>query len=161
MRNAIGGAWFYGIVIVFMSIFIAFIAIIINYHSVYTYKTQMIDIIEKNDGFNSNAMNDIATLLSGYTASGTCQSKEDMYIFGVDLNTGKAEHGRSIGVSPAGKYNYCIYISKESKGSRYIGAEVFLKFDLPVLRDVATFRVYGTTNKIYKPVLYDKDFCKQ
>ena len=50
MRQAIGGAWLYGIVIVFMMFMIAYVSATLNYSRAYKTKTQVVNIIEEYQG---------------------------------------------------------------------------------------------------------------
>lgn len=154
MKNSITGAWFFGIVLVFMSIFIAYIAISINYHSAYDLKTKMINELEVSQGFNSISKSDIELLMDGdsYRATGPCKDTEGMWIYGVN-KFGQEVLGNEKGKAPTGKYNYCIYLD-ENKAEDYIyyTVEVFLKFNLPVFGDLFDFRITGTTNRIDYPV---------
>ena len=53
MRESIGGTMLFWIVLFFMSIFISFLAFVINYARVYKIKNSMINYIERQEGIMS------------------------------------------------------------------------------------------------------------
>ena len=50
MRESIGGTWITQLVIVMMFVFVAFLALSVNYSKAFRVKNQMISIIEKYGG---------------------------------------------------------------------------------------------------------------
>ncbi len=64
MRESIGGTMLFWIVLFFMSIFIAFMAFVINYARVFKIKNSMINYIERREGVESQAQfeQELATL---------------------------------------------------------------------------------------------------
>ena len=53
MRDSIGGTLLFWIVLILLSVFIVFIAVIIKYAHVYKIKNSMVDYIEKNEGITT------------------------------------------------------------------------------------------------------------
>ena len=150
MRQSIGGAWIFMIVIVFMSILIAYIAISINYSNAYKLKSAMVTKLEQYDGFNNTSINELNQLIksSGYRQTGFCRSDDGNKYFGV-LNG-------HVNQNPTTKQNYCIYRDKRdatggSEAKYYYEVTVFFGFNLPVLGDIYTFRVGGETGPIFYP----------
>lgn len=152
MRESVGGAWILGIVLTFMAIFIAFIAISINYSTAYKLKTAMVTVIEQYDGFNSTTREELQKLMDGYgyIQKGNCRKPESGNVYGVisgDLTPNQ---------NPTTKQSYCIRRelkpgSDSSEQKYYYTIEVFFGFNLPVLGELYTFRVNGETNAIYYP----------
>ena len=70
MRDSIGGAVLFWIVLFMFSIFIIFIAFIIKYARVYKTKNVMISYIEKNEGPDTQQNFDIKLLAAGYSEKG-------------------------------------------------------------------------------------------
>lgn len=163
MRNSIAGTWFFGLVIVFFVIFIAFFAVTINYHNAVTNKSKVLSAIEQANGFNDDARASIAKILSGYRAKGFCLDKPNHMIYGVNLEGDKPTAGRFVGEAPEGEYSYCIYYDQsriarkdsalDSDDYAYISVDVFLNFNLPVFGDIVDFRISGTTTRLYKPTV--------
>lgn len=57
MREAIGSTWLIGIVITFVAVFSAFLAYSISYTKAFRVKNELINIIEKNEGFYTSSHN--------------------------------------------------------------------------------------------------------
>ena len=53
MREAVGGTLLLKIVIVFLVVYIGFMAIVLNYGLVFRYKNQLINYIEQNEGIKN------------------------------------------------------------------------------------------------------------
>lgn len=160
MRQVVGGTWITQLVIVFMLIFVAFLALSINYTKAFQIKNEMLTMIEKREGISTGSDGTIALINnyltnSGYRVTGTC--KEGSY--GVtSLDSTSIEK-----VSNQGKqYYYCITKVKSPSNKNY-GDKVFYKvniffyFNLPVIGDIMKFNIDGATIDITKPV-DDLDF---
>lgn len=137
MREAIGGTWIFGIVITFIVLFSSYLAISVNYSKAFHVKNEMVSIIEKYEGFNRTSEDEITRYISnyGYGVSGTCKSDST----GVD--------GRN------GKYKYCVSCTStnDSLKKSYYTVTVFFKLDLPVIGNIFTFPVTGSTKSIHFP----------
>ena len=51
MKDAMGGTWLTGLVILFLALFACFLAYSISYTKAFRTKNEIINIIEKNEGF--------------------------------------------------------------------------------------------------------------
>ena len=142
MRESIGGAWILGIVMTFIVLFASFLAISINYSKAFKVKNNVVDLIEKNEGMNESAAEDIWGYLQsqGYILKGKCR---DAQALGFDKD----------GV--ATNQNQSLYFVKRNKiddtalNKTYYSVEVFFRLDLPVVGDIFTFSVTGETMSIY------------
>ncbi len=142
MREAIGATWLFNIVIVFILLFTGYLCLAINYSRAYNVKNEVVDIIERNNGYNTRAQEEIANYLSkiGYRTTGKCEE-------GMKGNNDDKSYG--LGES--------VYCYKEMKtggeddyaDSTYYQVQVFFRIDLPVLRDVFTFSVKGDSNQLF------------
>lgn len=150
MRESINGAWFFGIVITFMTIFIAFITISINYSKTYEMKTKMVTILEQYDGLNPLSVQRLNKLTDAYSyrKTNTCRSENGEDVVGI--RDGVAQ------LNPVEPQQICV--TRELKSGEelnedkyYYNVEVFFGFDLPLLGNVFTFRVSGETNSISYP----------
>ena len=54
MRESIGGAWLFGIVAVFIALFTAFLAYSISYTRAFNTKNEIINIIERKEGYTTS-----------------------------------------------------------------------------------------------------------
>lgn len=151
MNKAISGLWLFAIVIVFMMILIAYVAISINYSNAYKLKTALVTKLEQYDGWNPTSRNELNELItaSGYRQTGICSAPSDGgKVIGV-LNGTVTEN-------PTQRQNYCITRTKmsgseEKDDKYYYRVTIFLGFNLPVLGDIYTFKVEGETAAIYYP----------
>lgn len=149
MRQAIGTTWILQLVIIFMLIFVSFLALSINYTKAFKIKNELTTIIEKYEGLSSgdggtiNIINNYL-LYNNYTVKGKCEENE----WGVDnLNDTIIKE-----VNKNEKYYYCIKKMDESTESLPTKAKykvkIFFNFSLPIIGQLFTFNVDGTTISI-------------
>ena len=152
MRQAIGSTWIMQLVIVFMLIFVAFLALTINYTKAYKIKNEVTSILEKYEGPNSRENGSIAIInnylkYNGYRSVGTCE--EDSF------GAASLDSSTLVSVTKGDKYYYCIRRVNTSTQTFPNRAsyelETFFKFNLPLLGDIFTFRVTGETIDINWP----------
>lgn len=151
MNKSISGLWLFSIVIVFMMLLIAYVAISINYSNAYKLKTNLVTKLEQYDGWNNTAKKEMEELMSssGYRQTGFCKIPNDnsKYIGVLDGH---------ITDNPSGRQNYCISRTMRpgqngGEDKYYYEVTIFLGFNLPVLGDIYTFKVSGETGAIYYP----------
>ena len=152
MRDAVGGAWLYGIVMVFTLLFAAFLALALTYARAYRLKNEITAIIEKYQGItvkdslsNLGSVSIINNYLrnNGHGTKGYCPDGS----YGVtNLDSDVLEPTNS-----SQKYLYCISYEKNTfKTCSYIfKVRVFYDFNLPLLGQVRRFNVNGQTNELY------------
>ena len=152
MRDATGGAWLYGMVMVFTLLFAAFLALALTYAKAYRIKNEMTAIIEKYQGITTNdslsGMGSVSIINNylrnnGHDTKGHCPDGS----YGVtDLDSTVLEK-----TSSSQKYRYCIsYEKNEFENCTYIfKVRVFYDFNLPLLGQVRKFNVSGQTNELY------------
>ena len=99
MKQSIAGTWIYAIMITFIMIFVAYIAISINYSKTFTTKTHIVNLIEQYQGLNSSALAKIDRQISidGYQGIGRC-TKKDPSQNGVQAGN-VAKYGSYVGVN--------------------------------------------------------------
>ncbi|MCI8575790.1 MAG: hypothetical protein HFI09_04905 [Bacilli bacterium] len=152
MRESIGSTWILQLVIVFMLIFVAFLALSINYTKAYKIKNELLSIIEKYEGLNSGENGSISIInnylrYNSYGTMGTCDS-ETFGAASLDSNS-------LVPTSDKNKYYYCVKKVNTSNTTFPDRAsyeiETFFKFNLPLLGEIFTFRVTGETIDINWP----------
>lgn len=144
MREATGSTWVLQIMIVFILLFAAYLALTINYSKSFKVKNETISIIERQQGFTEDAHRLVNSYLTsvGYNAMGSCDRNGEWY--GISsLENLKAE----LAV-PGEKYYYCVqkingYREQSSSTRSYYKVRLFYKFDLPVIGPMFTFNVDG------------------
>lgn len=147
MRQAIGSTWLMQLVIIFMLIFVAFLALSINYTKAFKTKNELVNMLEEREGIGSGEDTGALMLINNYlnynnySKRGRCEADE----YGVsNLNNASLE-----AVEEGNRYYYCV--KKIPTGTdtlpdraRY-QIRIFFNFSLPVIGDIFTFSVEGTT----------------
>lgn len=159
MREAIGGTWLTQIIIVFMLIFVAFLALTLNYAKAFKMKNDLLTIIEEREGMTiskNGTLNGSIGLINnyleknGYTILRTCPEGS----YGVSDLHSEAMNYIDVG-NNAKRYYYCITKHKAPstnyRGKVYYQVTISLKFNLPILGDLFTFEVSGNTEDITIP----------
>ena len=154
MREAIGGTWLTQLIILFMLIFVAFLALSLNYTKAFKIKNEVLTIIEKYEGLTDTEKGSIAIInnylkSNGYSIMKTCPKGS----YGVgNLSSSSI---KEIGENDRNKYYYCVTKIKSSssntKDKVYYKVTLFLNFNLPVVGDLFTFDVNGTTGDVVYP----------
>ncbi len=177
MKESISNIWLLGIVIIFILIFAAYIAITVDYSRTFRLKNEVLTIIEKNKGFTNavgetgvskiktgeniqvkvGAIQTINLYLSGngYLAKGHCPDDGNKWLGIKELTADSVSYEAA---DSSTKYYYCI--SKYNTGrvaagtyrSVYFKVRLFYKMEFPVLQDFFSVKVEGITDEIYKPV---------
>ena len=153
MREAIGGTWITQLVIIFMLIFVAFLALSLNYSKAFQMKNEMLTMIEKKEGLTTGSNGSIA-LINNYLAMNNYHVKKSCKIgtYGVsDLRGTTIEQVTNDGKT----FYYCIekIKSPSSKHTNQVFYKVnmFFYFNLPVVGDIFKFTINGATNDIRFP----------
>lgn len=137
MREAIGGALLIKLVMVFIVIYVCFLAIAINYSITFRVKNQIINLIEAYEGYEF------------------AEDKIDSYIATVGYykaNVGNLSRGASCNGGVL-KDGYCIKpIGFQKDGvevGKYYKVTTYVSFDFPIIGQITNFPVSGETKIIY------------
>lgn len=156
MRDAMGSGWIFSICLTFIVLFVAYLAISLNYARAFRVKNYILSEIEENEGYTEALRQKIETHLAdeGYTASGVCEP----YISVVGEETDWALK-ECIGDDAApGQCSICLYRKPaDNQKNPDVGAErayyrviAFFRFDLPVVKAFfPSFQVGGDSRYIY------------
>ena len=145
MREVTGSTWTFQMIILFMLIFAAFLALVLNYSKAYNVKNRMLSVIEKYEGVTSESARVINNynIQKGYNTKGTCP-KDENWIGAIDLDG-------TFEVSQNGEeYYYCFIertININSVPYIYYDVIVFYHFNLPVIGDLFMYRIKGETKE--------------
>lgn len=147
MRESIGTATLFKIVLIFTLIFAAFLTLTITYNRVFKLKNESLSILEKYDG-TEEAIKIINNYLSnnGYSTTGSCKTR-----YGVK----NYDNPSPEEVEDGEKYYYCIdydcegsFCSIGSSSTIKYNIELFFTFNLPALGDLGKFRITGETKAV-------------
>lgn len=142
MKDAIASTYIYNIIIIFMLIIFVFIMGTIVYYKSFKINKNILSIIEKYEGYNDLAKEEIATSLKsigyGVEADGRCPTKEGV-----------------MAEAPADNYKYCIYYfpnDAEDGGNTYYsyGVITYVSFDFPFFNTFIRIPIYTKSNRIFR-----------
>ena len=153
MREQIAGTWLTQLIIIFMLIFVAFLALSLNYTKAFKVKNELLTIIEKREGLTTGSDGSIAIINNYLKANnyGVTKSCEEGSYGVSNLNNDTAEYV----TSNAKKYFYCVSKikspSSNNQGKVYYRVNIFFYFNLPVLGDIFKFDVNGSSGDVITP----------
>lgn len=136
MRNAIGNALLFNIVITMIILIIAFLAASLSYTKAFRVKNNIINSVEKNNGYNQA---EIDALLSevGYRVNEK----------GIQTCVANGHTGGQV-LTTASNYRYCIVKHTVTHGV-YYGVTAYMYFDIPIINSLLEFPIYGESKVIY------------
>lgn len=136
MKEAMGTTMVFNLIIIFVSVFIVLLVGSLAYSKGFKVRNKIIDIIERNDGYNTTAKSQIDENLSniGY------------YLM---LNKTCDSHNGTQPLPNNSSYRYCIYEYNTSKG-KYYGVKVFIHFDFPIISGFIEIPLYGETRILFE-----------
>lgn len=150
MKEAIGGGWLLGFVIVFVVLFSGYLAVSINYTKSFKIKNKIINLIETNEGFTKSKNFDLNSLSKDElnkdksTEAKIFKALKDIgYYTTSDVNCDPVEDGKEIGGG------YCVKrITTVGIGS-YYKVKTFILFDLDFINFTIQIPIKGETKVIY------------
>ena len=155
MRQTIGSMWIFQLVIFFILIFAAYLALTINYSKAFRVKNEVLSIIEEGQGLTDSSINLINDYLqtSAYNEAGRCIMSSAGQTYGATSLSGGVQSLSLIDQSNASdKFYYCVTIVTNYHSyfttRSYYKVKLFFRFDLPIIGQIATFDVDGQTSEI-------------
>ena len=153
MREGIGGVWLTQLIILFILIFVAFLALSLNYTKAFKVKNELLTIIEKREGLTTGDDGSIAIIYNylksnGYFVTHACPEGS----YGIrDLNN---QSVNLVSKNDRTPYYYCVTKIKSpmsnNNGNVYYKVNIFFYFNLPIIGDVFKFDVSGSTENIIR-----------
>ena len=152
MREAVGTTWIFQLVIIFTLIFVSFLALSINYSRAFRIKNEILSIMEKYEGVGDQEGQSISIINNylrnnAYGVKGACREGE----FGsLSLNDHSLEYVNDFNSN--NRYFYCVkaiptYTLAKQEQYRF-NVRIFFKFNLPIIGELMTFSIDGTTMDI-------------
>lgn len=143
MREAFGGAFTIKLMLIFLAIYIAFIAVALNYAKAFRVKNKIIDIIEQNEGIDS--YND--------TKEGSVIGDINSYLntvsYNVNLANIKNNNTENINCYDRG---YCIEETTapvtDGITSKYYKVTTYININFPFFKLNFNIPITGETRKI-------------
>ncbi len=180
MKTGIASIWIVSLIIIFIFIFSAYIAITVDYSKSFALKNEVLNIIEKNKGMTDkvggerkvSTVNPPKEMIVGagtiqtinmylaahnYDATGSCPDDGNKWYGMKNLeyfSAGNWEEARK-----GEPYYYCFSKFNTGRDSQYktiyYKVRFFYKFEIPVISEFLAVKVEGMTDEIYKPVTTD------
>lgn len=158
MKESIGNAMLFYIIITFVVVLIMLFVGSLSYSKAYKVKNKIVEEIEKQEAYNEDAVTEIEEWLS----SGGTNGKG----IGYRINTGSLNNTGNCPVTnsalvdiPTGatlvnqssNYQYCVYEidtcanGREGRCGKYYKVVSYMYFDLPIIGDLIKIPVSGET----------------
>ena len=152
MREAIGSYWLTMIVITFIVLFTGYMCLSINMNRSYKVKNEIINIMQKENGLNEDALKQIQEYMTdvGYRTTGGCENGE----FGFGINGQTQTDNKAVFCVKPLTIRYLPstpYTKSQFPEVTYYQVRVFFSLDLPVVRNMFTFALKGSTKKLFYP----------
>lgn len=138
MRESIGSTALYNIIIVFIAIIFSLIIGTLVYYKAFKVNKAIISSIEKYEGYNPLAIEEINSQLSsiGYLRR--------------DLGNCPKKKGETALENTSG-YSYCVYRFVRNKKYYAFGVISYVVFDMPFVdANMFKFAIYAETDDIYR-----------
>ncbi|MGM9875634.1 MAG: hypothetical protein ACI310_00160 [Bacilli bacterium] len=146
MREAFGGAFMIKLMLIFLAIYIAFIAVALNYAKAFRVKNKIIDIIEQNEGIKQSDYID--------TKEGSVIGDINTYLNSVSyyVNLTNIPANNNNNTLHCYKNGYCIeeYTGPVNDGvtSKYYKVTTYININFPFFNLNFNIPITGETRKI-------------
>lgn len=136
MREAFGGTFTIKLMLIFLAIYIAFIAVALNYAKAFRVKNKIIDIIEQSEG------------ISNYTDTGddSVIGRINSYLQSVSYHVGTVKNPDATYCND--KLGYCIEESTKVNNSLYYTVTTYIRIEFPFFGLDFSVPIKGETRKI-------------
>lgn len=159
MKDAYGGTYLFGIVVLFMLLFTGIMCLTINRSKAYSVKDAIVTVIEENQGIElengpsisgNDGLDSIEEELKSYNyrTTGTCPEGYQGYSYNGDSTFTSEESSFCLKVVDKTTADADTGETDGELGC-YYSVVVFYKLDLPVLKEVFNFSISGETITLY------------
>ena len=150
MREAFGGAFMIKLMLIFLAIYIAFIAVALNYAKAFRVKNKIIDIIEQSEGISKIDYNN--------TNEGSVIGNINEYLNNVSYNVNLTDINNNDNVHCYDR-GYCCYdggycieeyagLSNDGVTSKYYKVTTYININFPFFNLNFNIPITGETRKI-------------
>ena len=156
MREAIGSTWLTGIVITFIVLFSGFLSYSISYTKAFRVKNEILNIIEKNEGFgtSSNDLNNISS--SSLEEDNSTEAQAFRFIKSIGYNYDKFENINNLckeGEKQKGGYCLVKYCPNEENDRVYYKVTTYISLSLPIIDIGINIPITGETKSLSNDTL--------
>jgi len=159
MKDAFGGAFMIKLILVFLTVYIAFMAVALNYAKAFRVKNQIINLIEQYEGYYENGEfkdTNVKELIDNYVARLNYHVNFTSLKNTISGSENCADDENCMTRSrECSEFGYCITTVKTGAGAYYIVetyVELEMPFKLPFRHIALTIPVRGET-KVIKNLL--------
>jgi len=161
MREAIGGASIFQIVVFFILLFTGFMCLTINQSKAYNVKSAIIDAIERHNGIGSDgiesgdpALAEIVSALSerAYRNTGKCpdgiknsMTGDTIYYVGYDRDGHVTNNNVAFCIATVPNHESQPHVVDELPNMSHYKVVVFYQLDLPIFHEIFNFSLRGDT----------------
>lgn len=146
MKEGIGGTFMIYVLLIFLAVYITFLAVAFNYARAFRVKNKVIDIIEQNEGIEDYS--DIS--------DGSVLGQIDTYLGDVSYIVNGIDDNFCSGYDYVNKARgYCIdeySISIDGNYTKYYKVKTFIRLEIPFMNLGFTIPVKGETRKIERTI---------
>lgn len=154
MKDAMGGTWLTGLVILFLALFACFLAYSISYTKAFRTKNEIINIIEKNEGFtmspNSARLHDLN--LEALKEDTTTEGKAFAFIKGLGYDYDTAENAGCGEDGTMQNGGYCLKKFCPTDGKIYYKVTTFIALTIPIFNVTVKLPISGETKTMFYDV---------
>lgn len=139
MRQSLGSTFLINWIIIFIIITFSFLISTLSYMKAYKINSRIANAIEKFEGYNHLANDEINTKLALWN-----YKKDSDALAECPTIRGKTA------ISGLNRtYNYCIYEFKIDDNYYNYGIRTYIYMDIPIIRETLKIPVYSETERIY------------
>ena len=148
MKEAVGGTFMIYVLLIFLAVYITFVAVALNYAKAFRVKNSVIDIIEQNEGMDDDDFNNRSgSRLDDGSVTSLINAKLKDYSYFVSLTD---ENVRDYcNNNPNSKFDLGYCISRIGDGREYYQVVTFVQIKFPFWEDFnITIPIRGETRVI-------------
>lgn len=142
MKEATGSTFMIYVFLIFLAVYITFLAVALNYAKAFRVKNSVIDIIEQNEGMSNDELENINT--SGEVIS-KIENRLKEYKYYVSLSDSYSDDYGNYTCFDRG---YCISKESNDLGKEYYGVVTFVQLSIPFIDFNITIPIKGETRVI-------------
>lgn len=139
MRQSLGGSMLIFWISIFLVITFAFLAGTLSYMKAYKINTRIVSAIEKYEGYNYFANEEINTKLGVWAYKKRTGATDDC----PTIKGSRAITGVNY------TYDYCVYEFRINDHYYNYGVRTYIYFDLPIIHRPIKVPIYSETERIY------------
>lgn len=154
MRESMGNALIFGIVIFFVFLMMFILTAATNYSRANKIKNKILNYVSNYAELKSTTDGESIEPIDLNDGELEKEIERELSEIGYRMNNGGI--GRNVcpqrrgvtAINPNSNYHYCLYAFYSKRGY-YYGVTTFMYFDIPIIGTTLEFPVYGETSVIY------------